>query len=247
MKNLILAGAAAAAVIAIVPAVAQPAPPPPPGVAPGVAPVTEVRTQVIRMPRMAETRDAVVAHVRDMFARLDTNKDGYITKPEADAGHQAMAGDWRGKFGKHFEGADFPHPDRGAMFDKLDANKDGAISRQEFMAAQPQINQRHVIVMRDGEGGQRVEVDGKPVEGDGGPGAPHVKMMRMHGMGGMHGKMFEMADANHDGRVSMVEMTNAALRHFDEADANHDGKLTPDERMQMHREMIEKHAKARPA
>jgi len=48
--------------------------------------------------------------------------------------------------------------------------------------------------------------------------------------------MFERADANHDGRVSLQEMTAAALQHFDAADANHDGKLTPDERMRMHKE-----------
>jgi hypothetical protein len=42
-------------------------------------------------------------------------------------------------------------------------------------------------------------------------------------------------------------MTTAALRHFDEADANHDGKLTPDELMHMHREVIEKVVKMKPA
>ena len=74
------------------------------------------------------------------------------------------------------------------------------------------------------------------------PGVPGVKIMRMHGMGmgmgmGMHGQMFEMADANHDGRVSLQEMTKVALQHFDSADANHDGTLSPEERMQMHRQM----------
>jgi len=56
----------------------------------------------------------------------------------------------------------------------------------------------------------------------------------------MHGRMFESADANHDGKVSLQEMTNAALQHFDMADANHDGKLTPDERMKMHQHWKEK-------
>jgi hypothetical protein len=45
----------------------------------------------------------------------------------------------------------------------------------------------------------------------------------------------------------MDEMTSAALKHFDSADANHDGKLSPDERMQMHREVIEKVIKMKPA
>ena len=46
-----------------------------------------------------------------------------------------------------------------------------------------------------------------------------------------------MADANHDGRVSLQEATNAALQHFDRADLNHDGKLTPEERQQAHQLM----------
>lgn len=232
MRNLLLAGTAAAAIIAIVPAVAQPAPPAPPGVAEGTAPGPRIETRIFRMPMKAETRNDMVAHVREMFDKLDTNKDGYITKQEAEAAHHAMAGDMHEKFAKRFADRDFPHPDRGAMFDKLDTNKDGSITRQEFMAAQPQVKERRMIVMRDGDGPGDV-----PVEVGGGPGEPHVKIMRMHGMGGMHGRMFESADANHDGRVSLEEMTNAAVRHFDAADANHDGTLTPEERMQMHQRM----------
>ena len=65
-------------------------------------------------------------------------------------------------------------------------------------------------------------------------------MKRFHEMGlKMHGHMFDMADANHDGKVSLQEMTDAALRHFDRADANHDGRITPEERMQMHQRFKE--------
>lgn len=232
MRNLLLAGAAAAGIVAIVPAVAQPAPPAPPGVAEGTAPGPRIETRIYHRPMKAETRNEMVAHAREMFGKLDSNKDGYITKQEAEAAHHAMAGDMHGKLSKRFADGDYPHPDRGAMFDKLDANKDGSITRQEFMAAQPQFKGRRVIVMRDGDG----PGDG-PADVEGGPGEPHVKIMRMHGMGGMHGRMFESADANHDGRVSLEEMTNAAVRHFDAADANHDETLTPEERMQMHQRM----------
>jgi len=61
--------------------------------------------------------------------------------------------------------------------------------------------------------------------------------MHMHGMGmGMHfgGHLFDMADANKDGRVSLAEAQAAALAHFDKADLNHDGKITPEERQQAH-------------
>jgi Ca2+-binding EF-hand superfamily protein len=222
MRNLLLGGAAAIACFAIVPAIAQPTPPAPPA-------APQVQTMRMQhMPMRARTRDEVVSHARDMFAKLDTNRDGYVTKAEAEAAHQAMAGKIHEKFAKRLAEHDMPKIDRGAMFDKLDANKDGAISRAEFVSAKPQFHERRVIVMRDGDG----------------PGEPHGKMMRMHGMGG-HGKMFETADADRDGRVSLQEMTNAALQHFDAADANRDGTLTPEERMQMRQQ--HKARRAQPA
>jgi len=49
--------------------------------------------------------------------------------------------------------------------------------------------------------------------------------------------MFEMADANKDGRVSLQEAQSAALQHFDMVDANRDGQITREERMQMHQRM----------
>jgi hypothetical protein len=51
-------------------------------------------------------------------------------------------------------------------------------------------------------------------------------------MGGMMGggALFQLADANHDGRVTLAEATSGALRHFDMMDANRDGRLTPEER-----------------
>ena len=244
MHKLLLGGAAAA-ILTSAAFAAQPAPPAPPGVAQGTAPAAvppapQVRTFVHRLPK-AETRDELVAHVRDMFARLDGNKDGWVTREEAGKAHAAMAVPMRDKLARRFEMRDLPRPDRGAMFDKLDTNKDGSISRQEYMAAKPEIRERRVVVKRDGDG---------PLGLDGGPGAPAVKVMRFHrsGLGkGMHGAMFDRADANRDGRVSLQEMTDAALRHFDQADANRDGRLSPQERMQMHRTIIEKHMKMKPA
>jgi len=111
-------------------------------------------------------------------------------------------------------------PDRAAAFDRLDTNHDGTISRQEFMAAKPHLEEHRVMVMRDG----------------GMPGHPGLEGMHMHAAS-FGGHLFEMADANHDGRVSLQEATNAALQHFDRADLNHDGKLTPEERQQAHQLM----------
>jgi Ca2+-binding EF-hand superfamily protein len=53
-------------------------------------------------------------------------------------------------------------------------------------------------------------------------------------------RLFDMADTNHDGRVSLQEAESAALAHFDKADLNHDGKITPDERQQIRTIRIER-------
>ncbi len=220
MCKFLIGVAVAALAVPVAPALAQPAPPPPPS-APQV--------QIMRAERGAtrvQTRDDVVRHVRELFARLDGNRDGFISRDEADSGSQAMGGgDRRKDFAERLAQRDGPMPDRGAAFERLDTNRDGMISRQEFMSAQPRI-ERRTIVMREAPGG----------------GADGPAKMHMKGMGGLHGRLFDMADSNRDGRVSLQEATSAALRHFDMADANHDGQLTPDERMQMHQRIrIERH------
>ena len=233
MIKFLFAGAAAAVFAAA--AFAQPAPPTPPGVAQGTTPppvpgVPQVRieTRMHRMPMMMpETRNEVVAHIREMFAKLDTNRDGFVTREEADSAHKNMGGEFREKFVERHDRPGMPHLDHKAMFDRLDTNHDGMISRQEFDAHAQVREERRVVMMHGGP--------------DGTPGMPPMPdMKRFHDMGArMHGHMFEMADANHDGKVSLQEMTAAALRHFDMADANHDGRITPDERMQMHQRMKE--------
>lgn len=209
MTRLLLGGAALAA-IAIAPAAAQPAPPPP---------APQVQVPNMRMPMRAHTRDEVVRHVREMFGQLDTNRDGYLTRAESDAGRQGMAGDRRVRFARRL--AERGPADRGAAFDRIDANKDGMISREEFVAARPQVRTR-VFTMHDGHGA---------AEAGGAPGQARVKRMRGPGMG-MHGRRFEAADANRDGRLTLQEMTNAALQRFDSVDTNRDGRITPEERIQ---------------
>jgi hypothetical protein len=225
MNKLLIGGAVAA--LAAAAAGAQPAPPP--GVAPGTTPIAPgaPRMHVMRMSNRTMTRDEVVKHVGKLFARLDANRDGYLTREEINAAHEkmgAMHGDFVGK-----RLADRGMPNRGAAFDRLDANHDGSISRQEYMAAQPQLQERRVMVMHDGAEGAL-----------GAPGDPGMKMHRA-GMSGFGGRLFDMADGNHDGRVSLAEAQTAALAHFDRADLNHDGTMTPDERSQAHQLMHGRH------
>ena len=92
-------------------------------------------------------------------------------------------------------------------FARLDANRDGAITKPEFDAA----HQQHAGKRQGMTGGKRGHM----------------------GMGGLHGRMFAMADANKDNRVSLQEAVAGAVRHFDMADANRDGTLTPEERRAM--------------
>ena len=238
MTKLLIGGAIAALVVAIAPAIAQPAPPPPPGVAQGTAvapvppgaPVPEMRSHVRVMYDHEMTRDEAVRHVREMFAKLDTNRDGIVTREEVDAFHRkmmgamGMAGDMEKRLGDH----GIMMGDRNQIFDRLDTNHNGSISRQEFTSAAPQVRQERVMIIRNGPDG------GPPM-----PGGPGMEGMKMHmhggGMGhGFEGHLFDMADANHDGRLTLQEAEAAALAHFDKADLNHDGKITPDERAQMH-------------
>ena len=169
------------------------------------------------MASKVHTRAEVQAKVAEHFAKIDANHDGVVTKAEADAAAQAFRGKWADR-------AKDRRDDRGdRMFERLDSNRDGSVSRAEWDAGHAQREQR--IASHDRDGGRR---------GGHKPGG-------MHGMSGFSGHMFEMADANKDGRVTLPEAQAAALRHFDMADANRDGQITPDERKQMHERMRAEH------
>jgi len=188
-------------------------------VAPTAQPATPPAVpQATPLPERVQTRDEMVSKVREHFAQLDANKDGVLTREEADAGRKLFRERIRTKFAER-RAHRMEKRDPNAAFDRLDSNKDGAVSRDEFAQHREQRIERHA--MRHA------------------PGATPAP--RMHRFGGMiAGHMFDMADANKDGRVTLQEATAAAASHFDMADANRDGRITPDERRQMHRQMIEK-------
>lgn len=258
MVTKLLVGCAAAAMFAaLTPALAQTAPPP--GVAQGTRPLAEPRTRVPPVIRAARgmsmpmhggviTRDEMLRHVREMFARLDTNHDGFITRDEIAAFHSKMM---RAREAgpivrerirdSRFERAPgdprFSENERASLFDRLDTNHDGVISREEFMAARPEVRERRTMVMREDArpGASGMAPMGDHAMGDMQMRAMHRGAARMHG--GFAAHLFAMADTNHDGRVSLQEAEAAALAHFDRMDLNHDGKITPDERRQAHERM----------
>ena len=202
MRKYLFVGAAIAALAAI-PATAQPA----------------------RQGPMAQplTRAAVQANVQARFARVDTNRDGYVTRDEA----EARAGEARQRMeqrrGPRAERRAERRGNRGgdrmaARFDRIDTNNDGSISRSEFDAhAGARADRRSA---RGGEGRR---------------GMRNARMMRGQRMGGGFGggfglAAFERLDGDRDGRVSLAEATARALSMFDRADANRDGTVTMEER-----------------
>ena len=100
-----------------------------------------------------------------------------------------------------------------AHFKMMDGNGDGSISRAEFDAGH--------AAMRDGMTGGKGDRGHGPMMGGG-----------HHGMAMKMGeRMFEKADANKDGKVTLAEASSAALAHFDKADADKNGTVTSQERM----------------
>lgn len=247
MRAYLIGSAIAALGLATAVAAAQPTPPP--GVAQGTSPAP-MAAPAPGMPQMrvmiggdhVMTRQEIAEHVGKLFAKLDTNHDGFITKEEMEAFHQKFAGmaEMGRDMGERARGmAEMGHamamPDRGAMFDRLDTNHDGNISRQEFLAGKPEMREHHAMIMRNRTDGADGASMAPPMDGH--PGMDmemHMRHMDGMGMAGFGGRLFEMADVNHDGKVSLAEAQAAALAHFDKADLNHDGKITPDERQQMH-------------
>lgn len=166
------------------------------------APATAVPLPVGR--GAVQERAAVGAQVQALFARLDRNRDGFVTRDEAQ-GARAMRGGRRGDRAELRQRRLDParqQQRRMAAFDRIDSDRNGVISRDEFARA----------------GQMRVERRAARLERGGG------RHMRLGG------RMFDMADVNRDGRVSLQEATIAAYQRFDRSDLNRDGRLTREER-----------------
>jgi Ca2+-binding EF-hand superfamily protein len=221
MKSLLLSAVALAAAAGIAPALAQTAP------AGGQQP----------MQMKTITRAEVTQRVQERFAKLDANHDGFITRDEAQAAAQIMHARMEQRMEKRGD----------SFFDRLDANHDGVVTKAEVdaaFAARAAKNSGHAAPGWDRFAARfdtnhdgvisRAEFDAAR--------AQHGQAMAENGehpggmrhMAGFSGRMFDMADLNHDGKVSLQEATQAALQHFDAADANHDGVLTPDEMRAAH-------------
>lgn len=154
------------------------------------------------------TKGTVETMVKEHFAKVDANGDGFIVKAEADAARDKMMGDMRDR---HFKA--------------MDTNGDGSISRAEFDA-------RHAEPMAMGHAKPAGEAMGGMMKHDGDHRPGKAMMMMHHG-----GSMFERADADKDGRVSLAEALALPMAHFDKVDTNKDGTISPEERKAAHEKM----------
>lgn len=205
--KLLMGGLFAAA--ATTAALAQPAPPPP---AQGWN----------KGPRAAETRAQVIQHTQALFQRLDRNRDGALTQDElADIGDHGPGAP--GTPPPHAMGAAANGGDH--MFEMMDLNHDGVITRDEFNQAHARMGVGHHMDGQAGMAGHGMGGGGMAGGMAGGHGGGHQD-------GAMRGRMLMMADTNHDGRITLQELTAAALARFDRMDVNHDGTVTPEERAQ---------------
>ena len=151
------------------------------------------------------TRAEAEAHAKAMFVKLDVNKDGKLDQADRAARHAEK---------------------RAQMFDRLDVNKDGSISKAEWDQADAARQAK------------RAEWKAKRGERAGAPGnGAERHAMRGHhggkrgghgGHGGPGGWM--KADANGDKAISRAEFDAAAMARFTRLDSNADGAISAAER-----------------
>ena len=186
----------------------------------------------------SDTRADMQARVAKMFARLDTNHDGFISKDEVDA-LQAKRQQRMQQRAQRF--------DPTKIFAKLDLNHDGKITSAEAETARNQRIQA--------KGGQPAKAHAAGFTGlfaradtnkDGvitqaefsAMGAQiHTRMQQAALTRGPAERMLDTVDTNTDSKVSLAEAQQLAQSHFDRLDLNHDGTITPQERQQARKQL----------
>jgi len=240
MKKLLVGGAAAAAILVGGVAAA----------ATTETPQTAKAAPSVRPARTAQpvTRATVQPRVAAIFAKLDTNHDGFITKGELNA-LEAQGEQKAQERAQRF--------DPSKAFDRLDANHDGKITAAEVDAARSQRTQskngQPVKAQAAGFTGLFARADTNKdnvlsrAEFDAMGQELKARMERASvARGETAVRMFDLEDSNKDGRVTLAEMQQAALAQFDRVDLNHDGTITPQERQQA-RQLFKAQRQSKPA
>ena len=145
-----------------------------------------------------QTRDSVVAKVRDRFARADANRDGFVAGDEI----RAQRAERRAKRMAIRGGQQRANPDAG--FERLDTNRDNMISREEFAAGRAMRGQR-MGAMR----GQRMGMRGQGMRGQGGmlrrADADRDGRVSLAEAQAAALQRFDRVDLNRDGRITPDE------------------------------------------
>lgn len=146
-----------------------------------------------------------------MFARLDGDNNGQLTREEMRAERRDHGGRRGGHRGGHRDGGGMHH------LASADANNDGNITREEFLARPNEMfrrldanndgvisaNERPQRGERDDRGERRADRADRPERPD--------------------------PDANNDGTISRAEFTAMGAGLFERLDANNDGRVTQEE------------------
>ncbi|WP_265569686.1 EF-hand domain-containing protein [Sphingomicrobium nitratireducens] len=157
----------------------------------------------------------------EMFDKMDTDKNGAISREEFDAHHEAMNGE-HGMHAMMLPDADGEGHKR-VMIRTLELDGDADLDEETDRIVSQVIEDENLepgenVIVRRIEGGKDGTWHGK----DGGK----HRMMRL----GRAMERWEDSDTDKDGRISRDEAIATALARFDEADTNGNGKIDEDER-----------------
>jgi hypothetical protein len=86
----------------------------------------------------AEADAAAAARTSEWFAKLDLDKDGYVTQEETRQARSTRRGEMKERFDEHFKAAD--------------ANGDGSLSLDEAQSNMPRIGERFSTLDQDKNG-----------------------------------------------------------------------------------------------
>jgi Ca2+-binding EF-hand superfamily protein len=151
----------------------------------------------------APDRAQIEARIAERFQRVDADRDGFVTREEAEGARATIRGQRQERRGER----------RAVLFARLDADRNGVISREEFERPQARA---------EGERGERRAERGER-------GGRRFAHRRGGFAGGFGGEAFARLDSNGDGRVSLAEATAARLQRFDRVDSNRDGRIDREE------------------
>ena len=158
-------------------------------------------------PAPAFDRAQIEARIAERFQRVDADRDGFVTREEAEGARAGVRAQRQERRGERRE----------ALFARLDADRNGVISREEFERPQARANGE-----RRAERGERRAERGERR-------GQRFAHRRARMGGGFGGEGFARLDSNGDGRVSLAEAIAARLQRFDRVDSNRDGRIDREE------------------